>query len=234
MDGSSISLLVPACNEETTLASVVERGMAVLQQCSSDFEIIILDDASTDGTAAVIEELHRKYPEHIRALHHENNQGVAATFEELYRAASKEYVFLVSGDGQYPPEALLQCLPLAERHDIIVCQRAKKPYRGYRKVVSWGFRWLPKILFGVDLYDSGSIKLVKRTIFDDVPVTSQSVFVEAERLIRASRKGYQIGRVDIDQAPRSAGTERGAKAGLVIRAVGDMLSLWWRLQREKR
>jgi glycosyltransferase involved in cell wall biosynthesis len=222
----SISLLVPAYNEEATLESVIQRSLGVLEECTDDYEVVILDDGSSDRTGDIMEDLQRSDPARIRTLRHDVNRGIAATFQELYQAASKDYVLLIPADDQFPPEVLWQIVPMLSTHDIVVCRRRSKPYGAWRHVVSACFRSLPRLLFGVELYDPGSIKCVKREVIASIPITSKGVFAEAERLIRAAGRGYVIGAVDIAGEPRRAGTATGARPRLVIEAAKEMLLVW--------
>ena len=125
-------------------------------------------------------------------------------------------------------------MPLLDTHDIIICRRTSKDYTPYRHLMSFCFRWGPRLLFGVDVYDPGSVKCVRRTIIRDVPVRSRSVFVEAERMIRAVKRGYRLTTIDIVQEPRRAGTAKGARLSLVLHATVDMLMCWWEIVVLKR
>lgn len=199
------------------------RSVEVLQKTCQDFEVVVADDASQDDTAKILQELQQEYPQILRVITHAENKGIAFTFEELYRAAQKDFFLLIPGDAQYPPELLVECMPLLQQYDIIICRRAIKTYTVYRHIVSQAYRWLPRILFGVDLYDSGSVKCMRRSIVDDVHVQSTSVFVEAERVIRAAKMGYSIGVVDFIPMQRQAGKAQGAKLSIVWSAFIDML-----------
>ncbi|MBP6715617.1 MAG: glycosyltransferase family 2 protein [Acidobacteria bacterium] len=221
----SISLLIPAYHERLTIEPLMERALAVLQSCTDDYELIVLDDASTDDTFAIMQRVQARHPG-IIVRRHERNMGIAATFEELYQLASKEFVFLISGDGQFPPETLTRCLPLLAEHDIVICRRVSKHYTPYRHAVSWAYRWLPRLLFGVDLVDPGSVKVVRRTIYREVPVTSTSVFVEAERIIRAVRRGYRLTAVDMESQPRVGGQASGARLPVALAAARDLMRFW--------
>ncbi len=225
----SVSLVIAAYNEAESLASVFKRGLTVLQQCSDDYEVVILDDGSTDQTRTVAEELRTEYPEIVRLLCHEENQGICATFEQLYASAEKEYVFDVPGDGEFPPEALLEIVPLLAEFDVVICHRLYRNYTVYRKLVSFFYRFLPRLLFRVDLFDPGSIKCRRREVIQDINVQSRSVFAEAERMIRAVRRGYRIGKVDIRPELRVAGKARGAAWRNVCGATIDLFKLWVRL-----
>lgn len=195
----------------------------------ADYEVIILDDGSRDGTVAVMEAIRSRHESVVRTLCHERNRGIAATFEELYRAASKEIVLLIPADGQYPPEALEQALPLLATHDIVVFNRTHKTYTAVRMLVSRAYRWLPRLLFGTELYDPGSCKCIRRALIDEITVTSSGVFVEAERVIRALRRGCRVGCVDVVQAERQAGHALGANPRVVVTALRDLARLWWSL-----
>ena len=119
----SISLVIAAFNEEATLEAVFVRCLDVLVECSDDFEVLILDDASTDGTGEIAASIARNHPDVVRVITHQKNQGIAATFEELNQAATRDYVFDIPADGEYPPEALRAIVPLLGDFDIVVCRR---------------------------------------------------------------------------------------------------------------
>ena len=225
----SISLVIAAYNEATTLRPVFDRCLTVLQECSEDYEIIILDDASTDETGEIAENIREGHPEVVHVRSHATNRGIAVTFEELYDAATKEYIFDVPADGEYPPEVLPQILPLLDKYSIVVCNRTFKKYTAYRRLVSHLYRVLPRVLFGVELYDPGSTKCRSKAIVEEITITSKGVFAEAERLIRAARRGHRIGKVDITPARRLAGDPQGAKLGNVVQAAVDLCCLWLRL-----
>lgn len=207
---------------------VFERALSVLEQCVADFEIIILDDASTDATPAIAADIQQLRPDVVRVITHPVNRGIAVTFEDLYHAASKAFVFDVPADGEYPPEALHDMVPLIENHDVIICNRTQKNYTLYRRIVSKCYRWMPRILFGVDLFDPGSTKCRRREIITDIECTSRGVFVEAERMIRAAKRGYRITKVDIVPDRRLAGDPRGARLANVWQAAVDLVTLWVR------
>lgn len=225
----SISLVIAAFNEEATLEAVFVRCLDVLVECSDDFEVLILDDASRDGTGEIAAAIAAEHPDVVKVITHQKNRGIAATFEELNQAATRDYVFDIPADGEYPPEALREIMPLLNDFDIVVCNRTFKRYTLYRRLVSWSYRWLPRLMFGVELYDPGSTKCRRRTLIEEIPLSSRGVFAEAERMIRAVRRGYRLGKVDVEPERRLAGDPRGASLGYVVLAAIDLLRLWFRL-----
>lgn len=225
----SVSLVIAAYNEAESLPAIFQRSLAVLRECTDDFEIIMLDDGSTDDTRLVAEKLRDQNPQFVRLLTHEKNQGICATFEELYHSAEKEYVFDVPGDGEFPPEVLREIFPLLDDYDVVICNRVFRNYTLYRKLVSFGYRWLPRLLFWIDLHDPGSIKCRNREVIQEIQVRSRSVFAEAERMIRAVRRGYRVGSVDIEPELRVGGKARGASWRNVCGSLMDLSLLWLRL-----
>lgn len=226
----SISLVVPAFNEQAALPYTVARCVQVLERTGQEYEIIMLDDASTDGTWQIMQSITAQNAQNIRALRHESNQGIAKTFEDLYHEASKDFVFLIPADGEYPPEALIDCLPLIDRGaDIVICARSTKYYTVYRQFISYAYRALTARLFGIDLIDPGSIKCIRRSIIAETPVRCVGVYVEVERVVRAVRAGYRYAVVPITAERRTGGRARGARLCTVVQAVKDLLSLWLEL-----
>jgi glycosyltransferase involved in cell wall biosynthesis len=219
-----VTICIPAYNEEETIAQAVYEAEETLRKAGIPGDLLALDDHSNDRTWESLRRVQKDLP-YVQLRRHNVNQGIAATFNELYQWANRELVFLNSADGQYKMSVLLDMLPLMDRYDLIVARRKAKHYRLSRQVVSWGYNVLPVLLFGIHTHDAGSIKLVRRELYD-IPLISSGVFAEAERIIRASRLGYRIGFVDVDHFPRRAGKAYGARMALVAQALVDLTKCW--------
>ncbi len=230
----SVSIVIAAHNEVDSIGDVFDRCRAVLARCVDDAEIVMVDDGSTDGTGEKMDRIRDRHPDLVRVIRHHRNMGIAHTFEAAYRAGTKEYVLDIPADGEYPPEVLESMVPLLGSYDIIIAERAQKSYGPYRRLVSGCYRWLPRLMFGVDLRDPGSVKCRRREVIHGVRPASRGVFAEAERTIRAIRKGYRLGVVEIKPERRVAGSGGGAAPGLVLQAGIDMLTLWVRLSLLRR
>jgi glycosyltransferase involved in cell wall biosynthesis len=219
-----VTMCIPAYNEEETVAQATYEAEETLRKAGMPGDLLVLDDHSSDRTWEILQRVQKDLP-YVQLRRHNVNQGIAVTFNELYQWANRELVFLNSADGQYKMSVLLDMLPLMDRYDVIVGRRKVKHYSLYRLVVSWGYNLLTVLLFGTHTYDAGSTKLVRREIYD-IPVISSGVFAEAERLVRASRRGYRIGFIDVDFFPRRAGKASGARLGLVVQSVVDLARCW--------
>ena len=228
-----VSVCFPAYNEGQTLRAVLEDARALLAGSGLDYEILICDDGSTDETPAIIREIAAGEPR-IRAWRHDRNQGIFATFEDLYAQAAKEFVFLNSTDEQWETRVLFDLLPLTASADVVIASRRDKHYPPVRRAVSWAFNALPGLLFGVRVYDAGAVKLMRRDIITRCALVSRSPFSEAERLIRAARLGYRIVEHPVETRPRRGGQGRGASWRVVRDATVDLVRVWISIRREPR
>jgi glycosyltransferase involved in cell wall biosynthesis len=225
-----VSVCFPAYNEGQTLRAVLEDARTFLAGSGLDYEILICDDGSTDETPAIIHDV-AAGDLRIRAWRHDRNQGIFATFEDLYARATKEFVFLNSTDEQWQTRVLLDLLPLTATADVVIASRRDKHYPPVRRVVSWAFNALPGMLFGVRIFDAGAVKLMRREIITRCALVSRSPFSEAERLIRAARLGYRIVEFPVDTRPRRAGRGRGADWRVVRGSAVDLVRVWLAMRR---
>jgi glycosyltransferase involved in cell wall biosynthesis len=224
-----LSIVMPVFNEERNLPSVMEEAESVLSDASFRFEVILVDDASTDGSLGILESFQRQHPQFpLRILRHEQNRGIAAACNTLFAAARGDYVFLNASDGQCNTAECLRMMQIRDHYDIVVGKRRSKQYTWRRKMISWAFNLLPVVLFGTRTYDAGSIKLVKVELLR-IPLISRGPFREAERIIRAKRRRYRIGAVTVESYPRRGGKATGARWSLVGQAIIDLLHCWWRI-----
>jgi len=221
----SITICIPAYNEQATIAEVIKEANSVLEHTTLRGEILVIDDGSVDDTWNILSDIQKTIPA-LQIRRHETNKGIAATFRELYQWATSDLVFLNSADGQWKMKTLLELLPMIRQHDIIIAQRIDKHYEGGRRLVSWLFNALPVVLFSTPTYDAGSVKLVRREVYD-IPLLSSGVFNEAERIIRARRRGFRVGVKRIEHFPRHTGKASGAKPWLVAEAMIDLVKCWF-------
>ena len=231
-----LSVVLPAYNEQGSIEKVIldhERVLRALGTQLEDWEIVCLDDASQDQTLAILSRLAPGIPK-LRVLRHERNQGIFQSFHDLFAAARGTHVYLTASDGQWPAENLAKMLPaLRSGADLVVGVRPNRNevYSASRRVISFLFNLLPRLLFGVQTSDAGSIKLGLRQIFT-LDLISRSPFVEAERIIQARRHGHRVEFVAIDFLRRSAGKEGGASWRNIRGSIRDCVrcfgaySLW--------
>lgn len=224
-----LSVVMPVHNEEAVLAEVIEEALEALTATGVSHELVLLDDASTDRTASILAEFQSRHPRVLRVLRHEINQGIIATCEDLYAAARGRFVFVNGSDGQWKCAELARMLPLLDRYDLVVGRRRHKRYGLRRRLISGLFNLLPRLLFGVNTHDAGSIKLFRRDVLR-IALLSRSPFREAERIIRARRLGYRVGVVDVEHHDRRGGRATGARWRLIAQSLCDLGRCFWELR----
>lgn len=230
----SLSIVIPAFNEEPSIGRVVAEALQVgAQACSGPLEVLVCDDGSVDGTAAAVAHA-AAADQRVRLLRHRRNQGIDATIRTLYAEASHQHVFLISADRQWPMESLIDMAQALERGaDLVVGVRTDKAavYTAYRRLLSYGYERVVRAL-GSPVGDPGSIKLGRTDVLR-IPVSSRGVFAEGERLIRAARAGHLVVGCPVRFERRRAGKALGARPKVVARALADVarvaasLSVGW-------
>ena len=222
----SLSVFFPCYNEAANVANVTDKTLEVLRGLDIDFEIIIVNDGSSDNTADVADKL-ALADEHIKVIHHKTNQGYGAALQSGFRAASKEFVFYTDGDGQFDIAEMPALLPLMSDCDIVSCYRIKRQDPLLRKINALCWTTLVCCLFRMKLRDIDcAFKLFRRKIFDDIQMHSTGALIDTEILARAKKKGYRIIQKGVHHYPRTAGEQTGAKISVILRAFKELFELY--------
>jgi glycosyltransferase involved in cell wall biosynthesis len=222
---ASVSVFFPCYNEQGNVARTVENALRVLEKLNADFEIIVVDDGSSDGTGRTADEIAGR-DKRVKVVHHEHNLGYGAALRSGFASATKELVFYTDGDGQFDMNEMPSLLPLMEQWDIVSCYRLNRRDPFIRKVNAWAWTKLVCLLFGLKIRDVDcAFKLYKREIFDRIKLSSTGALIDAEILARAAGKGYRITQKGVHHYPRTAGAQTGAKLRVVLRAFKELFKL---------
>ncbi len=226
----SISLFMPCHNEQDNIERVVRQAVEVLPNISNDYEIIIVDDGSTDNTASIADELAKRYAS-VRVIHHLHNRGYGAALQSGFKAATKQWVFYTDGDGQFDIAELPGLLKFTDKYDVVTCYRLNRQDSLFRKLNGWGWSTLTCLMFGLRIKDIDcAFKLYRREIFDNIEMHSQGALIDAEILARAKRAGYTMVQMPVHHYPRQAGQQSGASIKLILKAFVEL----WRLRQDIR
>jgi glycosyltransferase involved in cell wall biosynthesis len=222
---ASLSVFFPCHNEEPNIRNLVTKTVSVLQGVADDYEIIIVDDGSTDNTAAIADEMANSTA-NVRVIHHPVNLGYGAALQSGFRAAAKELVFYTDGDNQFDISELPPLLDLIAEYDIVSCYRRKRTEGLVRRLNAFCWGTLVNMVFGMKIRDVDcAFKLYKLRIFDNIQIKSTGALIDAEILARALRKGYTVTQLPVSHYPRTAGKSSGAKLSVILRAFRELLLL---------
>ena len=175
-----LSYFFPAHNEEANLEGLVNEALATLPTLADTFEIIAVDDGSTDGTAAIADALAAAHPDVVRAVHHPTNLGYGAALRSGFGAARYDLVAFTDGDRQFKVADLgLLTARLAEpdRPDVVVGFRIKRADPPVRTAYARAYRLANRIFFGLKVTDVDcAAKLFRREALDGLRVESGGAF----------------------------------------------------------
>jgi glycosyltransferase involved in cell wall biosynthesis len=229
----SISVFFPCYNEQENVGRTVEKALDVLEKLNADFEVIIVDDGSSDKTGRIADEIAGDH-EKVKVVHHGRNLGYGAALQSGFKAATKELVFYTDGDGQFDINEMPPLLNLMEQYDIVSCYRLNRRDPLIRKINAWCWTRLVCFLFGLKVRDIDcAFKLYKREIFDKIEMSSTGALIDAEILARAARKGYRITQKGVHHYPRTAGEQTGANIRVILRAFKELFRLQRRIRNGK-
>lgn len=232
MFAESITIAIPAYDEAETIVDVVNEARTVLQGITNDYEVLVVDDGSTDGTSALVDEMRAQDREHIRVIHHEQNRGFAGAIKSCYGNASKDWVFLAPADKQVDISELNNFIPLTQNADIIVGYRLYRAEPFYRSLNSFLFHSLCRILFGIRLKQISTSKLYRRRILQAITIEASpsSAMIEPEVIYKAMRMGARFAEVGMHHYPRAAGRPKGSNPMMIVRTFREMFRMWWILR----
>jgi glycosyltransferase involved in cell wall biosynthesis len=207
MKFKSISAVLPAFNEEENIETAVGRMVEVLKGLDLEsWEVIVVDDGSTDRTGQIADQLAARDPHHIRVFHHNPNLGYAEALKTGFTNARHELIFYTDSDNQFDVRELKHLLPLIEDADIVCGFRIYRYDPLTRLILSWGFNLLVRIIFRINVRDIDcAFKLFRREVFDKVTIESKKFFVDAEVLAKAKYFGFKMVEIGVRHYPRMAG-----------------------------
>lgn len=221
----SLSVFFPCYNEAENIERVVGDATKVLTRLVSDWEIVIVDDGSGDGTGRIADRL-AEQDGRVRAVHHAENSGYGMALRSGFAAAGKEYVFYTDGDGQFDLNDIAQLLEKRGSAVIVNGYRKRRQDGLMRRINASCWSWLVQKMLSFSCRDVDSaFKLYPRRIFDQMQLKSSGALIDAEVLARATRLGCRIDQVPVSHLPRRAGEQTGAKIGVIFRAFKELMLL---------
>jgi glycosyltransferase involved in cell wall biosynthesis len=223
-------VVLPAYNEEENVEPAVMEAIEVVGPIADDYEVVVVDDGSRDGTAEKVRQLVERYPQ-VRLVQHQVNRGYGAALYSGFTSAFKELVFFTDSDRQFDLTEISELLPFIGEYDLVIGYRAPRRDPFMRKLNGWGWSALVTLLFGYTSRDIDcAFKLFRREIIDKINIESRGASFSAEFLVRAKRAGYRIREVSLaGHRRRVAGSQTGARLDVITRAFLELVRFRWRL-----
>jgi glycosyltransferase involved in cell wall biosynthesis len=227
---AGLSVFFPAYNDSGTIASMVIRTVKAASELTPDFEIIVVDDGSADGTADVADELARTYPQ-VRAVHHPTNRDYGAALQTGFRSATKDLIFYTDGDAQYDPaELALLWQRLTPDADLVNGYKISRADPLHRVVIGRIYHYIVSVLFGLKLRDVDcDFRLMRRRIFDRINLEKTSGIICVEMMKKIQDAGFKIVEVPVHHYHRAFGKSQFFNYRRLFRTGRDLMLLWFAL-----
>src|SRR6202047_4710735 len=166
---AGLSVFFPAYNDSGTIASMVIRTVKAASELTPDYEIIVVDDGSADGTAEIADELARTYPQ-VRAVHHPQKRDYGAALRTGFRSATKELIFYTDGDAQYDPAELsILWAKMTPDADLVNGYKISRADPLHRIIIGRAYHYIVRTLFGLRLSDVDcDLRMMRRALFDRI------------------------------------------------------------------
>lgn len=227
---SSLTIAIPAYNEEESIAAVIKDTLRDAPKYFSDFELVIVDDGSTDKTGAIADKFAKK-DRRIRVIHQPNG-GYGNAMLTGIGAAKKEFVCYMPADGQFLVKDMIYCLPHMKHADLILGARGSRAdYTTYRLILSYSYLIILRILFGITYQDINWLTIWRTKIVQKLPISSRGIFLLAEIVVRFQKKGLRIVEAPSFYRPRRGGQVKNAKFSIALTTLFDATRFWFSLSR---
>ena len=233
---AALSVFFPCYNDEHAIRLMVRDAHRVLTESVDDFEIVVVDDGSSDASVAVLRELAGTVPE-LRIIVHEANRGYGGALMSGFAACTREWVFYTDGDAQYDAGELVRCVDaVTPEIDVVQGYKIGRGDPWYRKVIGRGYHHTVRLLFGLRTRDVDcDFRLIRRTILDEVDLQSTSGVICVEMMRSFQDAGARFAEVGVSHHARPFGRSQFFRVPAIARSARQLMALWWTMMvRDRR
>ena len=226
----SISLFFPCYNDSQTIGKLIGDASRTIKKITTDFEIIIVDDASSDKSRLVLEKLSKKVGQ-LKLIFHKENLGYGGALRSGFKFSSKELIFYTDGDGQYDIKELPILLSLMSKDvNFINGIKMSRHDPTYRIFIGNLYSFIARWLFFLPIYDVDcDFRLIRNNLLKKVNLNSNSGAICVELVKKAQRKGAKFRQVSIHHFERKHGNSQFFRADRILSTFVELTSLWIKL-----
>ena len=226
----SLSIFFPAYNDAGTIASLALVAHMTARQITSDYEVIVVNDASPDHTGELLDEMARTYP-WLKVVRHPQNRGYGGALRTGFATATKELVFYTDGDAQYDVRELELLVPLMGNDvDVVNGYKISRSDPMHRIFIGKTYCWLIKLAFRIKIKDVDcDFRLVRRASYNRVRLFSTSGTICVEMVKSFQDAGLRFAECPVHHYHRAYGKSQFFNFKRLFKTFKDLSRLWWRL-----
>lgn len=229
---NELSIFFPFWNEEKNIEPVVVKATVVAKQVAKEWEVIMVDDGSSDNTLVLAQKLAKKDPTHLRVVSIKPNRGYGAALKTGLSSAKYNLVVFTDGDDQFDFSEVTKFLDKVQNADMVIGRRKKRVDHPFRHVLMTLLKIWDFVFFGFYFrdIDCGFKLFTAKAIKKIMPLSSEGAMITTEILARAKRANLKILEVDVNHYPRKFGDQSGGNIRVVLRAIRESFFLWKNLR----
>lgn len=229
-----LSVFFPTYNEEASIKSTVINAKKVLEGLSCGWEILIINDGSTDKTSKIVKSLSEN-DKRIKVVNHKTNKGYGEAFKSGFYNAKYPWIAFTDSDGQFDFSEITNFIEKQKstNADIVIGYYKKRRVSLSKKITSKMWEHLVFLMFGLMVRDVDcGFKLVSKKVIDKLPKleSERGAFISSEFLIRAKSAGFKIVEIPVTHKPRTSGKGTGRDLKVIIKSFVDLFKLWKKLK----
>ncbi|MBA4320894.1 MAG: hypothetical protein C0412_21090 [Flavobacterium sp.] len=217
---NSITISIPAYNDEKTILNVITESKNVISELVKDYEIVVINDGSQDSTGKILDNIKNN---NIKVFHHSKNEGFGRTIKEIFTLPSKEWVFFIPGDGQISPEELKKFYPSCCDYDFTLGWRKNRQDLYIRRLGSSVYNFIISLISFNHIHDVNSVAFFRREIMNHITINSKGAFVHAEVYLKLLKNNYRIKEIGVVHNPRISGKSGALRLKVIVSAIKDLL-----------
>ncbi len=228
---AGLSVFFPAYNDGGTIASMVIAAVKAAANVTPDFEVIVVNDGSADGTAQIADELARTYHPHVRVIHHPRNRGYGGALQTGFRSATKELIFYTDGDAQYDPAELAALWAhMTPEADLVNGYKISRSDPLHRIIIGRLYHHFVSRLFGLKVRDVDcDFRLMRRSMFERINLEKTSGVICLEMMKKITDAGFRIVEVPVHHYHRAFGKSQFFNFPRIAKTGIDVMRLWFAL-----